>query len=187
MKVIITARVKNAHLVEARLALGYKTMKDMERGTGLRSTMICAAENFKYCPALRDTIDQWEKAYKMPIEYLFPEGYKIAVKHKMGRPVSIVRDFKVLPMVNNPIHYLESWDEDKSRPEDFLPEALTTLTEREAKVLKLRYGIDGEKELTLRQIGDKFKVTQERIRQIEAKALRKLKHPARSRKIRSRM
>ena len=60
---------------------------------------------------------------------------------------------------------------------------LDTLTPREEKVLRLRYGIDDGKPRTLEEVGKEFNVTRERIRQIEAKALRKLRHPSRSKKL----
>ncbi|MCB1646269.1 MAG: RNA polymerase sigma factor RpoD [Pseudomonadales bacterium] len=62
---------------------------------------------------------------------------------------------------------------------------LTALTEREAKVLRMRFGIDMNTDHTLEEVGRQFSVTRERIRQIEAKALRKLRHPARSEQLRS--
>ncbi len=65
-----------------------------------------------------------------------------------------------------------------------LEEVLNTLTEREQKVLRLRFGLDDGHARTLEEVGKEFKVTRERIRQIEAKALRKLRHPSRSRKLR---
>lgn len=64
-----------------------------------------------------------------------------------------------------------------------LVEVLGTLTEREQKVLRLRFGLDDGRARTLEEVGKEFKVTRERIRQIEAKALRKLRHPSRSRKL----
>ena len=64
-----------------------------------------------------------------------------------------------------------------------LDEVLNTLTEREQKVLRLRFGIDDGQPKTLEDVGKRFNVTRERIRQIEAKALRKLRHPSRSRKL----
>ncbi|MBD5481008.1 MAG: RNA polymerase sigma factor RpoD [Lachnospiraceae bacterium] len=64
-----------------------------------------------------------------------------------------------------------------------LGEVLGTLTEREQKVLKLRFGLDDGRARTLEEVGKEFNVTRERIRQIEAKALRKLRHPSRSRKL----
>ena len=65
-----------------------------------------------------------------------------------------------------------------------LEDVLDTLTEREREVLKLRFGLDDGYQRTLEEVGHIFKVTRERIRQIEAKALKKLKHPSRSRKLR---
>ena len=65
-----------------------------------------------------------------------------------------------------------------------LVEVLGTLTEREQKVLRLRFGMDDGRARTLEEVGKEFNVTRERIRQIEAKALRKLRHPSRSRKLR---
>jgi len=66
---------------------------------------------------------------------------------------------------------------------DHLDEVLSTLSDREARVLKLRFGLEGNKQMTLEEVGKVFGVTRERIRQIEAKALRKLKHPSRRKKL----
>ena len=68
-----------------------------------------------------------------------------------------------------------------------LEEVMDTLTAREAKVLKLRFGLEDGKARTLEEVGREFDVTRERIRQIEAKALRKLRHPSRSKKLRDYM
>ena len=62
---------------------------------------------------------------------------------------------------------------------------LKTLTPREEKVIKMRFGVGDGSEHTLEEVGQSFAVTRERIRQIEAKALRKLRHPSRSRKLRA--
>ena len=64
-----------------------------------------------------------------------------------------------------------------------LMDVLSTLTPREEKVLKLRFGIEDGRTRTLEEVGKEFNVTRERIRQIEAKALRKLRHPSRSKKL----
>ena len=66
---------------------------------------------------------------------------------------------------------------------DEISEVLYTLTEREEQVLRLRFGLDDGHQRTLEEVGQIFNVTRERIRQIEAKALRKLRHPSRSRKL----
>ena len=87
-------------------------------------------------------------------------------------------------------------DEDSPAPQDSaaytllkeqLEEVMETLTAREAKVLKLRFGLEDGKARTLEEVGREFKVTRERIRQIEAKALRKLRHPSRSKKLKDYM
>ena len=65
-----------------------------------------------------------------------------------------------------------------------LAEVLKTLTPREEKVLRLRFGLEDGRPRTLEEVGKEFNVTRERIRQIEAKALRKLRHPSRSKKLR---
>ena len=87
-------------------------------------------------------------------------------------------------------------DEDSPAPQDAasytllreqLEEVMKTLTPREAKVLKLRFGLEDGKSRTLEEVGKEFNVTRERIRQIEAKALRKLRHPSRSKKLRDYM
>ena len=83
-------------------------------------------------------------------------------------------------------------DDDSPAPQDVaaytllreqLEEVMNTLTPREAKVLRLRFGLDDGKARTLEEVGKEFDVTRERIRQIEAKALRKLRHPSRSKKL----
>ena len=109
-----------------------------------------------------------------------------------------------------PVHMLETpiGEEDDSHLGDFIPdddspapqdsaaytllkeqleEVMNTLTPREAKVLKLRFGLEDGKARTLEEVGKEFQVTRERIRQIEAKALRKLRHPSRSKKLRDYM
>ena len=87
-------------------------------------------------------------------------------------------------------------DDDSPAPQDVaaytllkeqLEEVMLTLTPREAKVLRLRFGLDDGKARTLEEVGKEFDVTRERIRQIEAKALRKLRHPSRSKKLKDYM
>ena len=87
-------------------------------------------------------------------------------------------------------------DDDSPAPQDAaaytmlkeqLAEVMSTLTPREAKVLRLRFGLDDGKARTLEEVGKEFEVTRERIRQIEAKALRKLRHPSRSKKLKDYM
>lgn len=124
---------------------------------------------------------------------------------KLGMPIEKVR--KVMKIAKEPISletpigdeedsHLGDFIEDKSaiQPLDAAIQAnlretanriLSTLTPREERVLRMRFGIGMNSDHTLEEVGQQFNVTRERIRQIEAKALRKLKHPSRSRKLRS--
>ena len=124
---------------------------------------------------------------------------------RLGMPLEKVR--KVLKIAKEPIS-LETpvGDEDDSHLGDFIEDkaiklpldaaiqnnlreattsVLSTLTPREERVLRMRFGIGMNTDHTLEEVGQQFSVTRERIRQIEAKGLRKLKHPSRSRKLRS--
>jgi len=121
----------------------------------------------------------------------------------MGMSVQKVRD--ILKIAQEPVS-LETpiGEEEDSHLGDFIPDddalepseaasftllreqiwdVLGTLTPREEKVLRLRFGLDDGRQRTLEEVGQEFEVTRERIRQIEAKALRKLRHPSRSRKL----
>ena len=92
---------------------------------------------------------------------------------------STLGDFISDPQTLDPYEYTA-----KEKLKEELEEVLNTLTEREAKVLKLRFGLIDGRVRTLEEVGKEFNVTRERIRQIEAKALRKLKHPSRSKRLR---
>ena len=130
-----------------------------------------------------------------------PSPNEIAVE--MGMPVEKVRE--ILKIAQEPVS-LETpiGEEEDSHLGDFIPDegasepseaasftllkeqlmdVLSTLTPREEKVLKLRFGIEDGRTRTLEEVGKEFNVTRERIRQIEAKALRKLRHPSRSKKL----
>ncbi|MBR3836064.1 MAG: RNA polymerase sigma factor RpoD [Clostridia bacterium] len=130
-----------------------------------------------------------------------PSAEDIAVE--LGMPVAKVRE--ILRVAQEPVS-LETpiGEEEDSHLGDFIPdddapapadaasilllkeqldEVLKTLTPREAKVLMLRFGLEGGHPHTLEEVGKEFDVTRERIRQIEAKALRKLRHPSRSKKL----
>ena len=122
---------------------------------------------------------------------------------KMGMGIDKIRDiYKIsqepvsleIPIGEEEDSHLGDFipDETNMSPEDFainellkdeISEVLLTLTEREEKVIRLRFGLEDGRPRTLEEVGQLFGVTRERIRQIEAKALRKLRHPSRSRKL----
>ena len=130
------------------------------------------------------TPDEIAKEMKMPVEKV-REILKISQE-----PVSLET-----PIGEEEDSHLGDFIQDENVPvpaeaaaftllKEQLEEVLETLTEREQKVLKLRFGLEDGRARTLEEVGKEFNVTRERIRQIEAKALRKLRHPSRSRKLR---
>jgi RNA polymerase primary sigma factor len=152
-----------------------------------------------------ETINKLIRVSRSLVQEIGREPTSEEIAKKMDMPVYKIR--KIIKIAQEPISletpigeeedsHLGDFIEDKvipSPPEtvininlrEQIGEALKSLTEREAKVLKMRFGLGDGNEHTLEEVGQQFKVTRERIRQIEAKALRKLKHPSRSRKLKS--
>jgi RNA polymerase primary sigma factor len=152
-----------------------------------------------------ETINKLIRVSRSLVQEIGREPTSEEISQKMDLPVGKVR--KIIKIAQEPISletpigeeedsHLGDFIEDKFIPsppdtvihinlKEQIEEALKTLTEREAKVLKMRFGLGDGNEHTLEEVGQQFKVTRERIRQIEAKALRKLKHPSRSRKLKS--
>ena len=152
-----------------------------------------------------ETINKLIRVSRALVQEIGREPTSEEVARKMDMPVSKVR--KIIKIAQEPISletpigeeedsHLGDFIEDKLIPSppdtvihinlrEQIEEALKSLTDREARVLKMRFGLGDGNEHTLEEVGQQFKVTRERIRQIEAKALRKLKHPSRSRKLKS--
>jgi len=152
-----------------------------------------------------ETINKLIRVSRSLVQEIGREPSCEEIAKKMDMPVNKVR--KIIKIAQEPISletpigeeedsHLGDFIEDKLIPSppdtvihinlrEQIEEALKSLTEREAKVLKMRFGLGNGNEHTLEEVGQQFKVTRERIRQIEAKALRKLKHPSRSRKLKS--
>lgn len=152
-----------------------------------------------------ETINKLIRVSRSLVQEIGREPTSEEIARKMDMSVNKVR--KIIKIAQEPISletpigeeedsHLGDFIEDKvlpSPPEtvininlrEQIGDALKSLTEREAKVLKMRFGLGDGNEHTLEEVGQQFKVTRERIRQIEAKALRKLKHPSRSRKLKS--
>ena len=150
-----------------------------------------------------ETINKLIRVNRQLVQELGRDPRPDEIAHEMGISEDKVRE--ILKIAQEPVS-LETpiGEEDDSHLGDFIPdddapapadavavallkeqlvEVLNTLTPREAKVLRLRYGLDDGKARTLEEVGKEFNVTRERIRQIEAKALRKLRHPSRSKKL----
>ena len=150
-----------------------------------------------------ETINKLIRVNRQLVQELGRDPRPDEIAREMGISEDKVRE--ILKIAQEPVS-LETpiGEEDDSHLGDFIPdddapapadavavallkeqlvEVLNTLTPREAKVLRLRYGLDDGKARTLEEVGKEFNVTRERIRQIEAKALRKLRHPSRSKKL----
>jgi RNA polymerase primary sigma factor len=152
-----------------------------------------------------ETINKLVRTSRQMLHEIGREPAPEELADKLGMPLEKVR--KVLKIAKEPIS-LETpiGDEEDSHLGDFIEDkaavipldaaiqanlreattrVLSSLTPREERVLRMRFGIGMNTDHTLEEVGQQFNVTRERIRQIEAKALRKLKHPSRSRKLRS--
>jgi RNA polymerase primary sigma factor len=152
-----------------------------------------------------ETINKLVRTQRLLVQELGREATPEEIADKMDMPVDKVR--KVLKIAKEPIS-LETpvGEEEDSHLGDFIEDkkvinpaeaivnlnlaeqtrrVLSTLTPREEKVLRMRFGIGEESDHTLEEVGQDFNVTRERIRQIEAKALRKLRHPSRSNKLKT--
>ncbi len=152
-----------------------------------------------------ETINKLVRTSRQLVQELGREPTSEEIAKRMDIPVAKVR--KILKIAQEPISletpigeeedsHLGDFIEDKAvvSPSDAVinlslkeqtSSVLKTLTPREEKVIKMRFGLDDGSEHTLEEVGQSFAVTRERIRQIEAKALRKLRHPSRSRKLRA--
>ena len=150
-----------------------------------------------------ETINKVIRVSRQLLQELGHDPSPEEISEEMNMPVDKVRE--ILKIAQEPVS-LETpiGEEEDSHLGDFIPdedasepseaasftllkeqlvEVLSTLTPREEKVLKLRFGIEDGRTRTLEEVGKEFNVTRERIRQIEAKALRKLRHPSRSKKL----
>lgn len=150
-----------------------------------------------------ETINKFVRVQRQLLQELGREPYPEEIAKHMNMPVDRVREIQKISLepvsLETPIgeeedSHLGDFIQDDNVPvpaeaaaftllREQLEEVLSTLTEREQKVLKLRFGLEDGRARTLEEVGKEFKVTRERIRQIEAKALRKLRHPSRSRKL----
>ena len=150
-----------------------------------------------------ETINKLIRVQRQLLQELGREPYPEEIAVKMNLPVERVREIQKIsqepvsletPIGEEEDSHLGDFIQDDNVPvpaeaaaftllKEQLVEVLGTLTEREQKVLCLRFGLDDGRARTLEEVGKEFDVTRERIRQIEAKALRKLRHPSRSRKL----
>lgn len=150
-----------------------------------------------------ETINKLIRVQRQLLQELGREPYPEEIAEEMNMPVERVREIQKIsqepvsletPIGEEEDSHLGDFIQDDNIPmpaeaaaftllKEQLVDVLGTLTDREQKVLRLRFGLDDGRARTLEEVGKEFQVTRERIRQIEAKALRKLRHPSRSRKL----
>ena len=150
-----------------------------------------------------ETINRLLRAQRQLVQDLGREPTLDELSEYMDLPVKRVREIQKIsqepvsletPIGEEDDSHLGDFIQDDNMPvpmdaaafsllQEQLSEVLSSLTDREQKVLRLRFGLDDGRARTLEEVGKEFNVTRERIRQIEAKALRKLRHPSRSRKL----
>ena len=151
-----------------------------------------------------ETINKLIRVQRQMLQELGREPSTEEIAEEMGLPVERVREIQNIsqepvsletPIGEEEDSHLGDFIKDDNVPvpaeaaaaailKEQLMDVLDTLTERERKVIRLRFGLDDGRARTLEEVGREFQVTRERIRQIEAKALRKLRHPTRSRRLR---
>ena len=150
-----------------------------------------------------ETINKLTRVSRQLLQELGREPSPEEIAEEMDIPVEKVREIQKIsqepvsletPIGEEEDSHLGDFIQDENVPvpaeaaaatllREQLDDELATLTEREQKVLRLRFGLDDGKARTLEEVGKEFQVTRERIRQIEAKAIRKLRQPSRSRKL----
>jgi RNA polymerase primary sigma factor len=170
--------IRNERLLAAMEGMGYKSVAEFSRNQGLNSVKVREIFSGKIPPLDREgnpkeLTKEILEILNLTIEKAFTEkqlkGFK---KHTFEVKIEEEKLLQIIsPAKNQEIKVIEQ--EVKSK----LSEILSTLTPREEKILRMRFGIGMNTDHTLEEVGRKFFVTRERIREIEGKALRKLKHP----------
>jgi len=174
-------KLYNASLRGRRESLG-KTGKQVATEIGISSASIYQYESFRQYPSHK-MAEKLATYFGCSIGEIFPEWLKKCkpVKFYNTIPINKLISYNKQALIDDGgIEELEKTVFLK----DSLAKILTTLTKREEKIIRLRFGFDDDRARTLDEVATEFNVTRERIRQIEAKALRKLRHPSRSRKLR---
>jgi len=176
--------IRNERLLAAMEGMGYKSVAEFSRNQGLNGVKVNEIISGKITPIDREgnpkeLTKEILEILNLTIEKAFTEkqlkGFK---KHTFEVKIEEEKLLQIIsPAKNQEIKVIEQ--EVKSK----LYEILSTLTPREEKILRMRFGIGMNTEHTLEEVGLQFSVTRGRIREIEAKALRKLKHPSRSKQL----
>lgn len=199
MKIGIEIKPFNYNLRSRRLELGY-TQKRLAIDAEVTAELIGKLEllripsNGEGIRLLRDKMNRIARMLESDFNWLFPQDYLEAVQRKIlprrKRPIMWVKDVDILQLSGDTLYALPSPEtiavesDLQNDLKDVIGNALNSLSPRERKVIEMRFGFDDKGKKTLESVGNEFGVSRERIVQIEAKALRKLRHPMRLRPIR---
>ena len=178
---LVTITVKNNVLLQAMRDNGIFTATELSRQSGVNQQVIGCYLNLKATPTyengiFKSTVIKISKTLKRLPEDLFPPQHlmKKLDKNKVSVELDLI-DVENIIEYKNPDELLE-FKEMKSA----IALSLSMLSEREKSVLEYRTGLNGAEEKTLEECGDIFGITRQRVRQIEGRAYRKLRHPTRS-------
>ena len=187
---LIEVKVKNNLLVKKIRENGFDSVSAFARATGMTASSVG-----RYVLLKEPAIDRWGKWRKsvekmaqvlkcLPEDLFPPQHIDKALKNSKASFEADINEVAGFLASNNDasktaLDYITSEEAQRQIANSF-----SDLTAREERILRLRYGFDSPEDLTYQQIGDQFGVQRERIRQLEAKALRKLKHPKRSKDLR---
>ena len=186
----VEVRVKNNWLMRKIEEAGYESVADFARKNKLNLTSVHGFINFKFSPLNQK--GKWRVAFIdvsnalkcMPEDICPPQHLKEALKKNKSSFEADVADVAGYLTGNADTAQTAIDHITKSESERKVAEAMCDLSPKEERILRLRYGFDGPEEETYQQVGDRFDVSKERIRQIEARALRRLKHPKHSKVLR---
>jgi RNA polymerase sigma factor (sigma-70 family) len=180
----IKHQIFNNEVRKRRIEMGY-TQQDLAKVCGIGKQTIGHIETFRQYPDIKKA-KRIAEVLQSDIKTLFPQWLEVL----KGRKTTIITEHLVterliehpeLNLIPSEVGSTEELENntDLSLLKDNIQMVIKSLSEREQKVLKMRFGLDGNKEMTYDELGREFGVTRERIRQVECKALRKLKHPSR--------
>ena len=180
----LTLKVQNNYLLEKMYEHGIKTVAELSRFSEVSQASLGDILNLRIAAYTKTgkiypSVEKLCEFFCCEIYDIFPAQHieqslpnnKAHIKADLNQ----LLPSGFLESTLDPAHLVSTYQDN-----ELVNKMLLTLTEKERKVISLRYGLNGEDEHTLVQIGLKFNVSQERIRQLEAKAFRKLRHPSRS-------
>jgi RNA polymerase primary sigma factor len=188
----IKVSVKNNLILKAIAAAGYKNVHEFAKFNDLNANGINSLirfsqsvylKNGEICSIAKDLLDALNL---MPEDLWTPEQLNLKLdKNYVERELEqselniLTHEMKFLPSAESEVETKEF----KQFINSLLDDSIVTLNEREQKVLKMRFGLDGYEEHTLKSVGKELNITAGRVRQIEAVAIRKMRHPSRLNKI----